>query len=263
MNLQDLMKKSRAVGKRRVRPPEGFGPITLPLSQYRRGDAFEIRRIRFYKEIAAAMGFEGWGKPDAVPSEPGRDGQESVRRRLGHLTITTSKAYGLSPLEFLESMKPAAQFLNDPFPDGSSAPIREVSIDTGERRIDMARRYSDLKEGAMISPMASVNWESSGGTGYGPRSPGEHKTACIRDVIMMERYMPKWIIADMEACFVHHAFIFDVPSRVARESVLENLRCGLDIISVWYGFLDVADFKTRWPGIAIDAPAKLKKMKRR
>lgn len=196
------------------------------------------------------------------PAKEGRDGQAQILEKYGNQHIHSFRNAGAAPLELFEAMSMGASLLNDPI-DGSVEHVKkQLAIDAGVRRTRVARIYAQTKEGGQITPMASVDLERTGG-GFGPRSPADYRIDCLKIVIAMEHFMPSHIQRAMEDCFLHGKFIFDVPSKTAREMVLENIRCGLDIVAVERLEMALDEFRQRWPGVPISTPDKLQSLTRR
>jgi len=195
------------------------------------------------------------------PAKEGRDGQVQILEKYGNQHIHSFRNAGAAPLELFEAMSMGASLLNDPI-DGSVEHVKkQFAIDAGVRRTRVARIYSQAKEGGQITPMASVDLERTGG-GFGPRSPADYRVDCLKMVVAMERFMPSHIRQAMEDCFLHGRFIFDVPSKQARDIVLESIRCGLDMVAVERSEMALDEFRQRWPGVPISTPDKLRSLTR-
>jgi hypothetical protein len=195
------------------------------------------------------------------PAVEGREGQAQIIEKYGNRAIASYRNAGVAPLEFFEAMSMGASLLNDPVGEDPTATQKQFAIDAGIRRTRVARVYSEMKEGSQITPMASVDLERTGGA-FGPRSPADHKIDCLKLIVAWERFMPAQVKAAMEAAFLHGRFIFDVPSKRARELVMENIRCGLDIVAVERAEMRLDEFRQRWKGVPISTPEKLASLTR-
>jgi hypothetical protein len=181
-----------------------------------------------------------------LQTKEGRDGRAPVLERTGHFGAMVYRDAGCAPLEYLES-RAGESLLRDPPGWGPAF----LAGDAVKRRARAARTYAEAKEGSQITPMASVDLGGAGGGGFGPRSPGDYKIDCMKTVIRLERRMPKDVARDMEDVFLHLKFIFDVPSKQAREIVMERIRLGLDLAALETGDLTIPDFMARWPRISV------------
>lgn len=204
-------------------------------------------------EIAKLAQGKASRKMKKMQQKEGRDGRAPVLERTGHFGAIVYRDAGCAPLEYLES-KAGAPLLGDPkdkLPPIPNVPASVLNQAAIARRASVARIYAMAKEGAQITPMASVDLGGAGGGGFGPRSPADYKMDCMKQVIQMERRMPADVLRDMEDVFLRLQFIFDVPSRTARELVMERIRLGLDLAALETGNMKIPDFVERWPQLRL------------
>lgn len=249
MALKDLMAKARSAGAERARPADGFGPITLPLAAYYRGDPDrERRRAEFYARCAVAFGFAAWRPRAAGPkidSRPGRDGQRQLIEKYGHLAIASFRNNMAHPVEFFEA---SPRVLQESKRRARGRKIEQI-IGAANRRIRLARWWHEQKLGSQITPMKGVDPEAIGGGGFGPRTPTDHAVDCIATVIQIERAMPTTIRRALNACLFEGRFVFDLPDQEDRETVLDQIRMGLDLVA--FGKREISDEELVeiWPEI--------------
>lgn len=179
----------------------------------------------------------------------GRDGRNEQIEKYGHDAIASFRDIMSHPLEYLEAAPGLLRDTSANYPGMAGA--MDHAMDAGKRRVRLARTYYDLRMGAEITPLASVDFGNVGGGGFGPRNPSDHAIDCIKRLNQIHRDMPEGVRSDMDQVFWHGQFLFNVPSKVARETVLTNLKIGLDIMALETSEMPIQEFRFRWPDVPL------------
>lgn len=251
MSLKEMLRTARTIGRIRVRPAEGFGAITLPLAAYYRGDPEkERRRAEFYAQCAFHFGFTGWTRtqPAEVLGKPGRDGTRELIEKYGHHAIASFRNNMAHPVEFFEA---SPRLLQDKRARAKGK--KEEHLAGAERRrVRLARWWHEIKLGSQITPLGAVDAGAvGGGGGFGPRTPADHAVDCIRKVVEIEALMPARILSTLNACLFEGRFVFDLPKKKERETVLDQIRLGLDFVALGKREITDEELVETWPEVAV------------
>lgn len=227
-------------------------PIVISMrGQYGKDPDIEQRRAKFYYWCAQVFEFENWHRPRREEEQNlsiGCDGRGNSREKYGHTALASFRNNKSHPLEYFEGSQ---SLLSDRMPQGWRSKPVPMSSDAHNRRVRLARVYYDLKMGAQVTPLASVDFGGTGGGGFGPRSPNDHAIDCMKFLKYIHMGLPKVTRRIMEDVFYHGLFIFDVPNKKKKHSILEHLRLGLDVVAIEMRELNYKDFRARWPEMAV------------
>lgn len=188
-------------------------------------------------------------KPDNI----GRDGQMRIIEKYGNDAIASFRNNAAGVVEFFESQKPGSRMLNDPVRKNAKAAYEQAAVEAGHRRLAMAREYRDIKEDAAsdLAAMRSPDWEYIGAPGFRSKEPTDRAIRARKIVVNIERVIPKHVQNRLEQCLIREEYQFDVPNKKQRESILDELRQGLDIVAVELNQMTFVEFRERWPALSI------------
>lgn len=135
-----------------------------------------------------------------------------------------------------------AKLLDDP------KAIREQSeerVSAVMRRVEAAKWFQSLAEASQISGFGEVSLEvSSGGIGM-PIT--ERVVVALNDLRSIQAMMSAELYNQVLVPVVaYDAFIWEVPSRIAKEKSLEEIRLCLDAVCLYQGTLSRGHFRARW-----------------
>lgn len=229
-------------------------PVFVPLAEnYRRSDAFEAKRARFYALMAREFAFENWTRPAVEPLKSKKPGRGGMRQDLNkgttrNPTIRDARA-GAS--EFLQT----GTWLNDPTLILAADRDKNLALAYGDIRRRAARDYVSLVEMVAGSVLASLDWMKEGHASAGPTTVGEARLDAAQALNDIRATMPSESMLLANKVLLQDVFVWertdakgkDSMSMEERKAILEDLRMALDFIAFGLGFIKADRMKRRWP----------------
>lgn len=212
-------------------------PIIVPMAgHYRRDQTFEARRAKFYSQMHMVYGLCGWKQPKpvkAIVAKPGFDGNEPVLRRIDQKTAVDININS-APFEWLRQTRRLSS--------REDAPGSEMA------RVAAGEEFRSVVEGASVSLVRSVDWSAVSSSGFGPKSPTDHKFDCMKKAQRWRDLMGGHGLFELlESVIVYDRFdaILDKDRKIVPNAI-ESVRVALDIIALDLSLITARAFRARW-----------------
>lgn len=131
-----------------------------------------------------------------------------------------------------------------------SGSLEDVAKGARDRRFNAGIALRSWLSSAYMSGMKTQNYESVGGGGGGAGVViHAHVAEAVNNLIKLKTMMTREEFDLLNQIIVADRFAWEVPSKVARAMILEDIRRGLDIVSFFLDTMPLEDFRKRWGSV--------------
>lgn len=214
------------------------GPLVLPMAaHYARSAEHEVKRAKFYADIALVYGSSGWHFSNpGVRTKAGKAGYEGRDREIQALDQESSVNLNVAsaPLEWLAA-KGRLETHADP---------------SGQRmvRFAVASKFRDVSQGADFAGLKGQAYDGgSGGGGGGGRPVTDHMIDCVKIVTEVRASMHPGMFRMLVRVVCLDEWVWEKARKAKdRRAIIEHLHKALDKAAVTLRYMTAADYKKRW-----------------